>query len=91
MEAVPLSSIIAVVCARALVFHWINRFGVPDTINSSRGPQFTLNLWAELCNMLNILHCQTTTYHPEANGTVERLHHHLKDALRACAATATWA
>ncbi len=40
--------------------------------------------------MLNIAHRQTTAYHPESNGTVERLHRRLKDALRAGAAAATW-
>jgi hypothetical protein len=40
--------------------------------------------------MLNISHKQTTAYHPESNGAVERLHRHLKDALRACAAAVTW-
>ncbi len=30
-------------------------------------------------------------YHPESDGTVERLHSRLKDALRALAAAATWA
>jgi hypothetical protein len=33
---------------------------------------------------------QTTAYHPELNGAVEKLHRRLKDALRACAAAATW-
>jgi hypothetical protein len=33
--------------------------------------------------MLHITHRQTTAYHPESNGTFERLHHHLKDALHA--------
>ncbi len=33
---------------------------------------------------------KTTAYHPESNGAVERLHRRLKDALRACAAAATW-
>jgi hypothetical protein len=32
--------------------------------------QFTSNFWAELCNRHNILHLQTTTYHPEANSAV---------------------
>jgi hypothetical protein len=41
--------------------------------------------------MLNIAHRQTTAYHPESNGAVERLHRRLKDALRARAAAATWA
>jgi hypothetical protein len=38
--------------------------------------------------MLNIAHRQTTTYYPESNGAVARLHHCLKDAR---AAAATWA
>jgi hypothetical protein len=63
---------------------------VPETITSDRGPQFTSNLWFQLCEMLNISHKQTTAYHPEWNGAVERLHRCLKDALRARAAAATW-
>jgi transposase InsO family protein len=65
-------------------------FGVPETITSDRGPQFTSNLWFKLYEMHKISHRQTTAYHPESNGAVERLHRCLKDALRACAATATW-
>jgi transposase InsO family protein len=59
-------------------------------ITSDHGPQFTSNLWFQLCEMLNISHKQTTAYHPELNGAVERLYRHLKDALRARAAAATW-
>ncbi len=40
--------------------------------------------------MLNILHRQTTAYHPESNGAVERLHRCLKDALCTRANAATW-
>jgi hypothetical protein len=40
--------------------------------------------------MLHISHKQTTAYHPESNGAVERLHRRLKDTLRTRAATATW-
>jgi hypothetical protein len=54
---------------------------VPETITSDHGPQFTSNLWFQLCEMLNISHKQTTAYHPE--------YRHLKDALHARAA-ATW-
>jgi hypothetical protein len=63
--------------------------GVPATITSVRGPQFTSNVWAALCGTLSISHCQTTAYHLEANGAIDRLHHHLKDALSVPAAMAT--
>jgi hypothetical protein len=90
MEAIPHSETSAAACAKALTFTWISCFGVPETITSNRGPQFTSNLWLQLCEMLNISHNKTTAYHPESNGAVERLHRRLKDALRARAAAATW-
>jgi hypothetical protein len=87
-EAVPLASTTAADCAAALLQGWIQRYGVPDTITSNRGPQFTSSLWAGLCSLLSIKHTQTTAYHPESNGLVERFHRQLKDALRARAAGA---
>ncbi len=91
MEAIPIVQTSAAACAKALTFSWISRFGVPETITFNRGPQFTSNLWSQLSSMLNIVHRQTTAYHPGSNGAVERLHLHLNDALCACAAAATWA
>jgi transposase InsO family protein len=90
MEAIPLVEMSAAACAKVLTFSSISHFG-PKTITSDCGLQFTSNLWSQLCSMLNIAHRQTTAYHPESNGAVERLHRHLKDALRARAAVATWA
>ncbi len=77
-------------CAKAVTFTWISRFGVLETITSDRGLQFTSSFWFQLCDILNISHKQTTAYHPESNGAVKRLHHRLKDTLRARAAAATW-
>jgi transposase InsO family protein len=74
MEAIPLSDTSVAACAKALTITWISRFGVPETITSDRGPQFTSNLWFKLCEMLHISHKQTTVYHPESNGAVFRLH-----------------
>ena len=88
MEAVPLVQTTAAACAKTLVSHWISRFGVPQTLTSDRGPQFTSNVWFELCRILNIRHRQTTAYHPEVNCVVERLHRCLKDAVKARAAAA---
>jgi transposase InsO family protein len=83
MEAIFWSDTSAAACAKALFFSWISRFGVPETITSDRKTQFTSNIWSNLCEMLHISYRQTTAYHPESNGAVERLHRRLKDALRA--------
>jgi hypothetical protein len=87
MEAVPLFDMSTVACAKALLFSWISRLGVPETIISDRGTQFTANIWSQLCEMLHISHLQTTAY---CQTVQSRLHSHLKDALRTCAAAATW-
>jgi transposase InsO family protein len=90
MEAIPLSKTSPAACAKVFTFTWMSRFGVPKTITSDRGPQFTSKLWFQLCEMLNISHKQTAAYHPESNGAVKRLHRLLKDALCTRAAAATW-
>jgi hypothetical protein len=89
-EAIPLASVTAADCAAALLRGWVQRFGVPSTITSDRGPQFTSSLWSALCKLLSICHVPTTAYHPQANGLVERFHRRLKDALRARMASSDW-
>jgi transposase InsO family protein len=89
-EAIPLNNTTTVDCANALFQGWVSRYGVPAVITSDRGAQFTSSLWAALCSLLNIQHNQTTAYHPQSNGMVERFHRRLKDALRARCAAANW-
>jgi hypothetical protein len=48
MEAIPLSETSSAAYAKALTFTWISRFGMPETITSDCGPQFTSNLWFQL-------------------------------------------
>ncbi len=87
---IPIAATTTVDCVNALFQGWVSRFGVPAVITSDRGTQFTFSLWAALCSLLNIQHNQTTAYHPQSNGMVERFHCRLKDALRACCAAANW-
>jgi hypothetical protein len=91
MEAILVYDMSVAVCAKALVFSWISRFGVPEMITSNRGPQFTSNIWSQLCEMLCISHFQTTAYHPESICAVKRLHRRLRDALCTRTAAVTWA
>lgn len=89
-EAIPLPDSKTQTCARALIRHWIARFGVPDDITSDRGPQFTSHMWADLNRLLGIAASTTTAYHPQANGMVERLHRQLKGALKSRATGPNW-
>jgi transposase InsO family protein len=89
-EAIPLSETSTETCARAIVAHWISRFGLPSVITSDRGAQFTSKLWSEISQLLGMQHIQTTAYHPQANGLVERFHRHLKSALRARLTNPNW-
>ena len=86
----PLSDTSASTCARALVSHWISRFGLPGEISSDRGAQFTSKLWTTVSQLLGMKHIKTTLYHPQANGLVERFHRHLKSALQACLTGPNW-
>ena len=70
-------------CIKALIRHWIARFGIPNDITSDRGAQFTSCLWTELGRSLDVKMHQTTAYHPQANGMIERLHCQPKNSLKA--------
>ena len=89
-EAIPLKGTDTETCARALVFHWIARFGLPLDITSDRGSQFTSKLWTAITKLLGSKLHHTTGYHPQANGLVERFHRHLKSAIRARLTTPNW-
>ena len=90
VEAVPMSNITAATCAEAFFNTWVSRYGVPETLTSDRGTQFTSAAWADLCTRLGIRHVTTTSFHPQANGMVERVHKQLKDGLRAREASVDW-
>jgi transposase InsO family protein len=89
-EAVPLVATAAEDCAAALISGWVARFGVPSHITSDRGPQFSSAVWAAFTAKLGVRHIMTTAYHPQSNGLVERLHHRLKEPLKARLASSDW-
>jgi transposase InsO family protein len=90
LEAAPLRTMEAVTCADAFIATWVTRYGVPATVTTDRGRQFSSAVWSTLCQRLNIQHIETTAYHPQSNGMVERTHRQLKDALRARLAGPRW-
>ena len=89
-EAFALMDITAESVARAFVFGWIARFGVPSTIITDRSRQFESNLWAQLNYLFDIHRQRTTAYHPAANSTVERFHRKLKSSLKCFENPSLW-
>ena len=49
---------------------------------SDNGTQFTARFFQNICRILGIRNVFTTTYHPQANGQVERFNRTLTSALR---------
>ena len=58
--------------ALAFFNNWICKHGVPSTLVSDRGTEFTNDVFNELQQNFNISHVTTSSYHPQANGQIER-------------------
>ena len=67
--------------ATLLVEHVISRHGVPAELLSDRGQNFLSALMAEVCKIMGIHQVNTTAYHPQTDGLVERFHRTLTNML----------
>lgn len=79
IEAVPLNhatSATTINCLRDVF-----RFGVPRTLVSDDGTQFTSHEFAMFADR-NITHLRTAPFHPQSNGAAERAVRTIKDGLR---------
>ena len=79
--AIPIKDMTTESVVDAFLHGWISMFGIPEAITTDRGTQFTSAVWQQLLSTWGIKNLQTTAYHPEANGLVERLHRRLKESL----------
>jgi len=55
--------------------------GLPESIISDRGPQFTAGLMRELNGMLGIKTKLSTAFHPQTDGQTERMNQELEQYL----------
>lgn len=88
-EAIPIKDASAETIATQLLFHWISRFGVPTTITTDQGRQFESILFSELNTLLGTNRIHTSTYHPQANGILERWHRTVKNSIK-CHTNNNW-
>ncbi len=80
---IPLKKLPTAMETALALFHQVFRvYGLPEDIVSDRGTQFTSQVWRAFCKHLDINVSLTSSYHPQANGQVERLNQEIGRYLR---------
>lgn len=80
--AIPLADHTANTIAKAFVENFICHHGIPKAIVTDQGPDFMSRIFTACCKLLQIKKINTTAYHPQANGALERSHRTLAEYLR---------
>ena len=78
----PASDQKAIRLARLIAEELLPQFGVPDAILSDRGANLLAHMMDDVCKLLGVTKLNTTAYHPQCNGMVERMNQLLKSMLR---------
>ena len=71
--------------------NFIAKFGLPEKIITDQGREFTSQKFSALCSHLGIQHAIINSYHPQANGAIERVHRILKSSIRSLREPGLWA
>lgn len=70
--------------ARLLVDNIVCRHGVPEELLSNRGSNFLSDLIMEMCRVLGIKKLNTSGYHPQTDGLVEKFNSTLLGMMSKC-------
>ena len=90
-EAYALPDHLSSTVAHAMVTEFFCRYGVPRVIHSDQGGEFRSNLMMDLYELLELYSTQTTPYHPQSDGLVERLNRTLVGMLsKFCEDNSEW-
>ena len=64
--------------ARVLYNNYFSVFGFPQRLMSDQGTEFCGKVISTMCSLLGIEKIRTTPYHPQTNGSAERVHQTLQ-------------
>ena len=67
--------------AKLFVEEVVCRHGAPQELLSDRGPNFLSELFLEVCKLLDVQKVNTSGYHPQCDGLVERFNATLTDMI----------
>ncbi|CAK1595080.1 unnamed protein product [Parnassius mnemosyne] len=79
--AYPIRSTTAEETSDCLI-HFISLFGIPKSILTDQGTNFTSDLFKTTCQFLKIKQLWSSPYHPQTQGALERSHSTLKEYLK---------
>ena len=81
VEAFAVPDITAPTIADLLIKNILCRHGAPKVILTDQGTNFTSEIIAEVCKLLNTTKVNTTPYNPKCDGLVEKFNHTLATML----------
>jgi len=80
--AVPLTQQDALTVARAFVEKVVLTYGPPRILQTDQGASFISEVLKNTCIILGIKKIQSTAFHPESLGSIERSHRVLAKYIR---------
>ena len=81
MEVIPMTTATAELTVQHLR-QLFARFGIPESIVSDNGPQFTSEEFSQFCYLNGVKHIRVAPYHPSSNGLAERAVQVFKQGFR---------
>jgi len=81
-KAIPIANQEANTVAKEFATKIICEYGIPEIILTDQGTNFVSDIFKNTCKLLKISKIQTTAYHPQSNGALERSHRTLVEYIR---------
>lgn len=80
--AIPIHNQEATTIAEAFLKNFVCIYGAPKSILTDQGTNFLSEVFKNCCKMLNIKKMNSTAFHPQTNGALERSHRTFTEYLR---------
>ena len=80
--ATPINQQDATTVAKSFVSQIVLKYGAPRVVQTDQGANFVSELFKTTCKLLKIKKIQSTAFHPESQGGIERSHRVLAEYLR---------
>ena len=80
--AIPMINQTAEEVTSTFLRHIVLLYGIPQFIVTDQGSQFMSDIFRRLCILLKLNKLNSTAYHPESNGVLERTHKTIVEYLR---------